>query len=391
VIDLDERVLGSPEPPRDLDGPVHVVLEGDGLDPWQDGDSLAFFVPDDVIFANDLLVSAPVAPAPGDTALAGLAVDWLGRPLADVVAGDPAFVVQYRHHLSAGGVAFVAPVRGYSPAPFAHAPGTDATLAGTFSALPPLALRLAIDRPAFAAERAAIHPTRAEPPARFEMAMSAVPGPPGDAVPIGVEYPLVQLDDPAILDGEGALDLGDLVVPNPFPLEWVVGTWIATFPVHAPLPGGADDTLLEAQIGVRGGALPTPGAPLAPVVTPVRAPTVAGRDAFADGVTGGVGLEPELAWEPPAVGAPTAYLVRVIQAVAAPPFPYQPGWYLVAELWLPGDVTRVTMPAEVLRAGGVYALTIRAIAQPGQDLRAAPFRGFRAGAFADTVTSAFTP
>ena len=54
-----------------------------------------------------------------------------------------------------------------------------------------------------------------------------------------------------------------------------------------------------------------PASPMVPRLSPARAPTLNGQDAF--GNLTGVGLTPRLAWSAPAAGQPTHYLVRVFE------------------------------------------------------------------------------
>jgi hypothetical protein len=121
----------------------------------------------------------------------------------------------------------------------------------------------------------------------------------------------------------------------------------------------------------------------------VRAPTLAGKDLFAE--LTGVGATPVLAWQPPALGEPTSVLITLAQAIPEPPGSYPPGWYTAASFVVPGDVTSVRLPPGVLREGEHYVLVIKAIRQVGQDVRVAPHRTYVEFAFAEAVTSPFTP
>ena len=89
ALELGGTLLGPFDPPADLDGPVSVELTATGLAPWGEGDELGYHVPGALVFDQNVLDGATDhAPAAGATELHGLAIDWLGRPLARAAAGD---------------------------------------------------------------------------------------------------------------------------------------------------------------------------------------------------------------------------------------------------------------------------------------------------------------
>jgi len=178
-------------------------------------------------------------------------------------------------------------------------------------------------------------------------------------------------------------------VPNPFPEEWLLGSYVVTFPVSLALPSGDLATTVSAAIGSRRQDSPTAASPARPVVTPVRAPRIGARSLFEE--QSGVGLTPIIAWDAPAVGEATAYQVTLVRAVENPPPPYRPGWYLHAVFTLPGDVTTLPVPPGVLAEGQHFALVLKAVHQTGQDVRTAPYRVSPDFGFAEAVTSSFTP
>jgi hypothetical protein len=378
---FDEIVLGPSNPPRS-DENDHLDLAVDGLDPWQDGDQLAWFVPGQVVFENDATISAP--PAAGTTDLGGLAVPWSGRPLADVGPSTPAFLVQYRLQTFAPGIQLLSPLRAGHPT-IHQVAGTDNTLATTVAAPPALDYHLAIARDEFEALRTEVHPHNAGASDSHNFGMTAYPTLVDGTLWVGEEYPVLQVWDPAFLDGTAPLDAGVLSIPNPYPREWLTDQYVSTFPVSLPLPDGSPRTL-EASIGTRRTDFT---GPLEPAITPLRAPTIAGRDLFTN--TTGVGLTPQLAWQPPRIGTPTAYQIQIIEANANPPPPFRPGWYITGNLYVPGDVTSVRVPANMLHTGTTYAIIARTIAQPGMDVRTWPTRTGAVAAFADAITGTFTP
>lgn len=381
-VSFDEDVLGPEQPTSANDGD-ELGLAVDGVAAWQDGDELAWFVPEDIVFDMNL-VGFP-APAP-DTTEITTTVDWTGRSLAQVAGDEPAFLVQYRTQDVGDGIQARAALRAAHPT-IHQVAGATSTIDVTLSDPPTIPYRLAWARDAFEAERTTIHPTRVGASYAHAFNLFASPGiVDGDIWP-GVEYPVASLADPSLLEGTTPLDLGTLTIPNPFPQGWLADLYVVTFPVDLPLPDGTPQTL-EAVVGARRTDV-TRTSPVTPTITPIRAPRIAGRDAFAE--PSGVGLAPEISWTAPATGIATSHRLQVIEAVMTPPEPFRPGWYIAAELVVPGDITKIRLPADVLREGSTYAVIVRTFTQEGQDVTTQPFRTRAAASFADAVLGPFTP
>jgi hypothetical protein len=377
---FDENVLGPLAPRQARDGD-QLKISVEGAAPWAEGDSLAWFVPDDIVYDMDLLWNTP--PALASTAI-DATIDWTGRSLADAPAGDASLLVQYSKQEHSG-LTMRAPVRAAQPA-LRQKPGVTGTLATSLVEPPTLPYRVQWGRDLVEAERTAIHPTRAGASTYHSWALTAIPGIVDGEMWVGIEYPLAQLDMPEVLHDTTPLELEEMEIPNPFPREWLIDSYVTMFPVELPLPDSTPFTL-EAVIGQRTTELAGASEPM---LTPLRAPTIAGHDGFARSIVG-VGTTPEIAWTLPAVGTPTSYRLQLIQAVTNPPIPYRPGWYVAAELIVPGDVTRVRVPADVLQPGETYAVVARTFAQPGHDVRTRPFVSRGTAAFADTIFGPFTP
>lgn len=381
-ISFDEDSLG-PEVPDSAGTGDRLQLDLDGLAAWEDGDELAWFVPEDFVFDVSLFDDRP--PGTGTTELQ-TAVDWTGRPLARVPAGEPAYLVQYRTQRLAG-VDVRAPVRAAQPT-IEQVAGVDGTLDATLTAPAPTPYRLAWARDEFEAQRAAIHPTLAGPSFFHSFTLFALPDNIDGDLWGFFEYPVAMLADPSILEGTTPLDLGELPIASPFPREWLVDSYVTAFPVDFPLPDGTPQTL-EAVIGQRSHELSTATGPARPLVTPLRAPKIGGRDAFR--AQAGVGTTPTISWSPPATGTATSYRLQIIEGITDPPVPFRPGWYVSAELVVPGDVTSVRVPADVLRPGATYGIVVRTFAQPGHEVTTRPFQQRATAGFADAVLGPFTP
>lgn len=131
------------------------------------------------------------------------------------------------------------------------------------------------------------------------------------------------------------------------------------------------------------------GKPLAPAVGLPRNVTINGQPAPLDRVSAGVGLAPTIAFEPPSLGTPTYYSVRIVDATnvrisTGQAFPRN---RTIAGFRLKG--TSVVMPSGILQPGRYYWVQIISIAEdtPPNTL----FRGGQHSARASTYTGIFTP
>lgn len=389
AIDFDTTSVG----PLEVEGSAgssKVRVRAGGLSPWQEGDRLAWYAPDALDVSDDLAGDLGEGlPQPGDTALDGFTFDWLGRPVIRVDEGDRAWLVQTRRLEGDAGAAYRTPVAAFTPAPVRQ--GTDGApieLSGTFASPPSIEVRLAWDRPAFEALRPAIHPAHTGALSSAGGRVFAHAGARDDgSLWFGFEFGLLDLEDPGGMMADD--DLGAFALGNPYPDAWVMQSFAATWPVEVPFDFGDDvPRPLEATVAVRSRTLSSDGHPLAPQIGPVGGVRLGG--ASLDDGASGVAPEAELSFDAPALGAATGYLVQVVEAVRTPPEPFAPGWYLAAQLWLPGDVARVRMPHGLLRPGGTYVLVIRAFRDEGQDLRGHPARTAVESAFADRVAGPFS-
>jgi len=133
-----------------------------------------------------------------------------------------------------------------------------------------------------------------------------------------------------------------------------------------------------ASSGIIAASEPMSSAPIAPVLGPVKAPQLNGRDLFQPQI--GVGLQPTISWSPPALGVATSVVVSITGVDEVFSF-----------LATVRTGNSFTVPPGVLVSGRTYfaALTARQAAGDGPDAPAlrtgVPFYS------ADCVTSTFTP
>lgn len=392
ALDLGTWRVGRPDVAVATTVPTEVRLDFAGLAPWQPGwDQAVVYAPNAGFvqaFTQDRDGISGL-PAAGATS-SGIRVDWasaLAAPLLDKTRGDRLWAWQFRFR-ELGGMFVGVPVRaGLLPA-FSQVDGGAVEVPATLAAPQQLGVRIAMDRDAFDALRPAIG--RAVGPA-LERGFAILSTPSTveeEFSPASLPAQLLVLEGDA-LHGNGALDLGDVDIALPFGVDTVFGHFVATYPVPIARDDGLT-ALAQAQIGVVTHALPTASAPAAPIIGPVGGVTIGGRDAFAS--PRGVGLTPEIAWEPPALGTPVAYEVRILAPDGADPT-YDFLWHPAAVFHVPGDRTSLALPPEVLQPHLPYAIAIRAIthAVPA-DVRATTPRHLALPyGWADTITPAFAP
>jgi hypothetical protein len=328
-------------------------------------------------------------PAAGATSTQ-LHIDWVnavGGPLASEARGDRSYLMQFRFR-DMRGVFVGAPVRAVALPAFTQTDGQPTVVPAALGQPSPMRVRVAMDRDAFDSLRQQINPLTGGALGRG----FAISSSPSD---VTTEFSAASLPaelvvvEGAGLDGTGRFDLGDLDVASPFPAETVYGQFATAYPVRVPRDDGFV-ALAQAQIGVLTNEMPTQAAPAAPIISPALRPTIGGLDAFNTPV--GVGTTPEITWQPPALGTPVEYEVKVLAPGGADQV-YDFLWYPAATFHVPGDRTSLQLPPETLLSDRPYAIAIRAITQPltQEQLATAPRHMALPYGWADTITSPFHP
>lgn len=155
---------------------------------------------------------------------------------------------------------------------------------------------------------------------------------------------------------------------NPFPSDWgVVAAMSYPFRSLQPVPDGSGRAVyvrgaLTSYVSVE----ELNAGPMAPQVTPPLSLTLDGMPAFT--VRRVLSTNPVLAWSPPSVGAPSAYQVLVYE--------YEPGLNQPVfrnSLYVPGSVTQVRLPPDMLDPASIYYLRVSAISAPHFDVERYPF------------------
>jgi hypothetical protein len=388
-IDYSTTRIGRP----DLDYPqasTPVVIAAGGLEPWATGTDLLGVYNPNVAFVNFIRADGEGVsgfPASGATSLDDTSIDWAAAvvPLTHQASGDRVRFLQERL-FSLGNIQYYAPVGSFEAA-FDQSSGATTRVEGTFAPGEAIDYRLAWKRSAFEALRTQISPATGA----SEYHAFAVQASPGLTAAdwqwqtLPAELLSVFPDG---IQGVDDLDAGTLHGSSPYPRDSVYSFHEVGFAV----PVAVDDFPLQlpARIGQFDTRFPADGESVEPLASPVRAPQIAGRDLFAP--QSGVGASPELSWQAPDRGPASQYIITIGRALGGFDPELGEAWSKAAVLYVPGDVTSVRLPDELLATGETYAAVIRAVYQPAQvDVRQTPYRRALPYAYADAVTAPFQP
>jgi hypothetical protein len=369
--DVGGLYLGRPD--AEVAGQVTpLAVRASRMSPWQRGDSLQLFSLGALCREDNLDQLADLPPEEGTTEL-DLAVDvslFANPCLVDGSRSDRAIISQQVARQSEA-VWYWANSRSFVAPSFSQVDGEPALIEGEFQELPEQKTSLTWDQPSFAERAAEVNPAALA--LGQYLLFEADPAGPGrtslwDAPHFLVAYSEAPTDDSAVLHM-------NLTSGNPFPAKWPRLVEVAT-EFHVPsLPesfGGVSiSSVLPLDEATKG--------PLVPVITPARRLRVAGQ--AANRALSATGLTPTVEWEAPARGKPSMYILDVYQQDGA------------GDLRLAGvvltDLTRVTIPPDVLEPDAPYLLMLTA-ATGRQVNRPNQATGPRFG-YADSVSAMLVP
>ena len=347
--------------------PTNLAMSATGLNAWQGTDELFWSVPNQgFTYSTTGILGITNAPNPGDTALTNYTMEFVqnGFPLLDATKGDQAYLTQLTTR-AASGQAYRALGKAFYLPPTTMADGATTTATGGFLDIPQTSsLHLAWKRSALAAMTASVNPSATVVQTEVGLWLSPLGtnvGIPGDAFQL---FTYDSGDVAATTD----LDLGDLAYGNPFPSAWtpLVETYF-TWSIPYMAPGATTPVNLLRSAYSATTTMPTAASPLAPQLGPVQNPRINGKTLFQNQL--GVGTSPSLAWDNPATGAPTGYVVSV----------YQLKNNSGASGFGPRTVFRTaarafTVPPGVMTSGNTYVITISAVKNPGYSYASNPFQ-----------------
>ncbi|QSQ13101.1 fibronectin type III domain-containing protein [Myxococcus landrumensis] len=180
---------------------------------------------------------------------------------------------------------------------------------------------------------------------------------------------------------------GRLSYGNPYPSHWEeVASASVRFSVPVE-PFGTSTFTTTTSIRVMGAPSLLAAKPLLPVVSPPRGLRVDGEEGSASRLVFNESLLVE--WQPPALGKPNAYDVKVIRWVAEWGDRFERS---VLTITLDGSATSVRIPKGTLVSGAMYLIRVEAIQDPGYDAKTRPFvpTGNATSGRADTVSGLIT-
>jgi hypothetical protein len=381
-VDRLGRVDATPPAPG-----TSLALDVRGLDGWDANDDLQLISPGAGLGFSSIPGLLASQPAEGATSVQA-SVDYgalaapVGAGLIDARRGDRSLLTQLAGgFVDEGDVFFrIALTRAAALPDLVVTDGAATPVSAELVAVPQTTRTGSIQRDAFAALADSVHPG-AFP---YEQAMHV------NVVPIGVNrlslngYP--DVTEVASLPGTGDLPV-TLTFGDPYPREWPrIGNLFGYYEVDLSVPT-ASGALIYTQFAIVSSwnLLDTFMHHLAPTVSPVRAPRIAGRDLLADQT--GVSTTPTVSWQPPHTGHADSYAIAIRQLTVAD------GAVSATEVGeLQTTDTQIALPPGLLIEGNQYVITITAVVSAGSDLRQHPFESaFVPLAYADAVSGVISP
>ncbi|HTL97836.1 MAG TPA: hypothetical protein VL181_03425 [Holophagaceae bacterium] len=349
--------------------PTNLAMSATGLNAWQGTDELFWTVPNQGFTYSTYGIAGILnTPNPGDTALNAYTMEFVqnGFPLLDASKGDQAYLTQLTSRIASGqtyralGKAFYLP-------PTTMADGATTTANGGFLDIPQTStLHLGWKRSALAAMTSAVNPSATVVQTEFGLWLSPLGtsvGVPGDA------FQLFTYDSGDV-NATADLDLGDLPYGNPFPTAWTpLAETYFTWSVAYLAPGAATPVNLLRSAYTATTTMPTAATPIAPLLSPVQNPRINGKTLFQNQL--GVGTNPVIAWDAPATGSPTGFVVSVYQLMNQGGTSALP---LSSRFVLRTASRQVTVPPGIMTAGNTYVITISAVRNPGVNYASNPFQ-----------------
>ncbi|HXC17104.1 MAG TPA: hypothetical protein VNV60_06660 [Holophagaceae bacterium] len=347
--------------------PTNLSLTASNLNTWQSTDELFWTVPNaGFTISTNGATGITNAPTVGATALNNYTMEFvsLGLPLLDATKNDQAYLTQLTSR-TASTETYRALGKVFNVPPTTMTDGGSATASGGFLDIPQSStLHLGWKRSALAAMTASVNPNATVVQTEFGLWASPLGtgmGIPGDA------FQLFTYDSGSV-SATTDLDLGDLAYGNPFPASWTpLAETYFTWSVSYQAPGASSAISLLRSCYTATTTLPTAAAPIAPLLSPVQNPRINGKSLFQNQVS--VGLNPTIAWDAPATGVPTGFVVTIYQlsnnAGAS---------QLLRTGAMRTAARQITVPSGLMTTGNTYVVTISAVRSPGVNYASNPFQ-----------------
>lgn len=391
--DLSHEQIGRADQLISHDRKTAVTFHIDGLDTWKDFDELEMASPTAGMSKGTVpTYYATNQPVNGDTKLDGLRLTWSGLPLLSEANGDTLQLVQLHNFRDPSDtVTYHSPIKTVTLTNVTLTNGENTDVTGTFDDPPAFDYALEWKRTAFAELAGDVYPELG-PPTFYSFFVHAVPG----GATHGRPYPKeMRIIDEAFLP-QDSNDLS-LTLParNPYPESWLINGFNAEFQIPIDMEPGIG-TALSADVGYVSQERPSAANPVVPMISPARDLKLDGQSIVGQPISG-VSAAPELSWTAPRIGTATSWEIHLQRGLIIRDPPVVPGGipqvhlnlFDVAVLRVPGEVTKVKLPAELLEEGETYILNVRAGHREGQDVAHAPFKQSLPYGWADTWSTFF--
>jgi len=376
TLDLDTRIVGRRTQHR-IATSASLAFDVRGMIAWQPNDFLELYAPNAGAAFSSLELSSAAPPAVGATAL-DITTDYRVAELPMSIessAGDRAFVTHNASRVSTEGVSYQALGAIAHLDPFSLTDGIgSATARGTFELVPQ-------DRQRILDWRTTVFTSlisNAIPGGANSFSNSLVGFVDVDESSFYSIPALFNVTAPLNADVRATVSYGD-----PFPSAWKERVRVSV--------SGSKSYTIEgrsgfgfADAGFEVSADDLSSASIQPMIGAVQNLRVAGLDGA--GVITDLPANPVVTWDPPALGTADSYIVVVVRFVPD-------GSRLVrrtrATFFTAG--TSVILPGNILKRGEPHYIRVRALSHPGLAFERTVFANTYPRAWADRITTLFTP
>lgn len=375
TLDLGTRIMGRRTQHR-IATSASLTFDVQGMIAWQPNDFLELYAPDAGAAFSSLQRFSGTPPADGATTL-DITTDYRGAelPMAiDSSAGDKAFLIHNASLVSTEDVPYQALGAIAHLDPFSLADGGAATARGTFDLVPQDRQRIIDWRTtAFTSLISNAMPGEAESFSNNLIGFVNVDESLSYSLPM-----LFSVTEPMNADVRVTVSYG-----NPFPSAWKEKVRVSVSGFQQHVMGGRSGYSF-AGAGFEVSADDLSSVAIQPMLGAVQNLRVAGSDGA--GVITGLPANPVVTWDPPALGTADSYVVAVVRFVPD-------GSRLVrrtsATFFTAG--TSVTLPGNILARGEPHYLRVRARSHPDLAFERSEFANTYPRAWADRITTLFTP
>jgi hypothetical protein len=344
--------------------PTDLVVNATNLSAWQVTDELQWSVPAHGWLAS--LSGFGPTPAVGAVALTNYDLNFseLGFPLPDASKGDQAYLCQLTTR-TLPGTSYRSLGKVVNLPATTMVDGTSTTVNSGFLDVPQTSsLRLNWKRSALSAMAPQVNP--AATVVGTEIGLWVTPLGLNVGVP-GTAFQLLT-DDSGPNGATTDVDYGDALYGNPFPASWpLLAETYFNFSVSYLAPGATMPAQVVRSAYTATSTQPTATSPIAPQVGPALNPRINGKDLFSNQVA--VGTSPAISWDPPSLGVPTIYLVRLLELRNN-----GGASQILTRASFRTPLTSFTIPPGLMVAGSTYVFTISAQQNPGIQAGEYPFR-----------------